>query len=256
MSSKKKARQKLPSIQERMKSHLLTHGFKSLNDPEFGQWRKYKGKADYLLADPCIVIEQKELESPDTGPIMGLHRFIVACSGKYGIPLRQMRLEGDMQQERWDRDDVKQFEDLLELAVERFKRLFRDASGQIRDTCEVLKLPNAHGVLLVLNQKVGHFPDNVCSLAMLTAFLPELKPGGAPDYPEIGAYCYIHRNGKGNMLDGKRLLISSVPRITAPTKPVEVFGHVLGTFGNHGSDLTWYRKPVDSLPISIYPKTK
>lgn len=147
-------------LEERFKTFLSTDlGAESVDDLSGTMaWPAGKQKADFLFENRRIVCELKRLTAD---PLPKLDKMVGRLTQRADWPLIfGSRSLSNVLRRLPDGDQVNaEASHLVSNVVE---DAIRDANGQIRDTKEVLELPDADGLLVILNEDVHlHSPQLV-----------------------------------------------------------------------------------------------
>jgi hypothetical protein len=108
-----------------------------------------KKRADYLFSNRSIIVEQKVLESDAGDKAQNyVHRLIEEnrLAGGYGTFVIDKDTFRDLP------DGEKLYKNLLHKTSSRLERIASDADKQTRDTREIFGIPDAAGILIILNQ--------------------------------------------------------------------------------------------------------
>lgn len=115
-------------------------------------------KADFLLADRSVICEIKRILEEPSGRING---FVQELSERndwpiiFGAPRSFDRVTRNLH----DKDILRQkFNERFSRSIE---KSIQDANGQIRDTRRIFGLPDAKGILVLLNEDVHMLTPNV-----------------------------------------------------------------------------------------------
>lgn len=160
-------------------------GFESIDQLLISGDPQGKKRADYLLWDRKIILEQKSLELDPSEKLQNFMDQVISENGilAYGSVSTQQIFKGLP-----DGDDLQK--QLLSKITDRIDKIFASADKQTRDTREIFNIPGAGGVLLILNdtantlspEVIGHKVSYMCQ---------KQDANGALRYPENQAVMLI-----------------------------------------------------------------
>ncbi|HUL46210.1 MAG TPA: hypothetical protein VLV25_03865 [Steroidobacteraceae bacterium] len=195
------------SLQQRFEAFIRTvRGFESIDELLKDVHLEGKQRADYLLWDRQIIVEQKVLvKDPADKPqkfvnkLMSQGRIIVF--GKVSSDYIFSRMpDGDEQKKRMFLSITKGLE-----------AKFADADKQTRDTREILSIPDALGMVVILNESARTLHPDLIRYGSSQALLKR-KDDGSIRYPHNDGVIMISEAHTDTSLPG-----GAAPCFSSPT---------------------------------------
>lgn len=180
----------LPPLTMRLNLILQRLQAEPLDDSRFEAAFGGKGhRADYLMFDRSLVVELKDLQDDPEYKIQRVFdgfqdrpKFPVIVFGT--VPLTQVL-------EKLPPELARELNDSIATAVsEVLESLVEKANRQIRNTKQVLALPDAGGLLVISNAALSALTPALVAYR-LERMLRKHTPDGTPRFPELQAVCYI-----------------------------------------------------------------
>jgi len=168
----------MSSLCERFESFIKTlDGFENIDALLQGFDLRGKKRADYLVRNRAFIIEQKLLEK---NPVERPQKFVERLGRKRGFVFMGT-LSTDYIFKRQPDPEVLQQRMILDLA-----RVIDDdvayADKQTSDTRNLFNVPDAIGILAILNESAGLLRPDVIDYALRVSFQKKTE-SGAPRYP-------------------------------------------------------------------------
>lgn len=136
-----------------------------------------KKRADYLLGNRRYIIEQKALIS---NPVGRPQKFVDKLAEKRGFEYFGMRSTHEIFSQQPDAEDL-QRRMVLDLA-RGIDDIVAKADKQTTDTRAIFNIPDAAGILVILNESAGLLQPSVINYALSNVFRKR-KPDGTFRYP-------------------------------------------------------------------------
>lgn len=161
----------------------------NVDDLEIPAKFRDKKRADYLIENRKVVIEQKSL---DADPEYKIHEKIDDLRERDEYPLTYGKLEFQKILKYFpDRDQIN--EKLFYLVSRRIEKVFRSADKQIKSTKEIFACNNASGLLVLLNESIDALSPEIVSYRV-SQLLTKKDSEGEYRYPHITSVWLICEN--------------------------------------------------------------
>lgn len=213
-------------------------------------------RADYLLYDRKVIVEQKEFEnSPQHNEKGRLQQaYILQLFEKYGIdPHSQDRAYLQEQRKRLSEEEAAQLENLRDNFYNKIKVNIHKANNQISSTKNVLGLPNAVGVVLMVFDRINGIIPSVIEERVNRTF--NTLENGDPSCKHVDIFIYALWM-KDMLYDGADYLSGHITR-NASMENIEYARSILDSLKKGQTGVRTRRSPshdsiIDQLVSDVF----
>ena len=192
----------LATLRQRFEAFISTFdGYENIDALLEGQHLPDKNRADYLLWGRTIVVEQKSLASDPTDRVQNYADKLKAEG--------RLIVYGTMSIDMLSDDLRREF--VLDLA-KNIDAIVAKADRQTEDSREIFSIPDALGVLVILNEKAGMLDPKVIHYALANVFQKKAADGSLR-YPANDGVILIPEAQVIDTPHGRRI---PLPRFTSP----------------------------------------
>ena len=180
----------LPPLAERLNLLLQRLDAEALDTPPFEALFRERGdRADYLMFDRSLVVELKDLQDD---PEYKIQRVFDKFTRRPGFPIVVFGTASLTQvTQKLPPDVAGEINSAVANAVsEVLEDLVEKANRQIRNTKQVLGLPEAGGLLFISNAALSVLSPALVVYRLERVIKKHTKEG-TPRFPEIHAVCYV-----------------------------------------------------------------